>query len=152
MSRAAAFAADAEDGETVRDHAEVVLAGDRVAEVGQFFAVEFDQLLAHLAVEMIVLRVAVVVLVYRAAIERHFAQQARFDQFIERAIDSGPTNRTDFWFAVQAGDQLVGVEVVVPFEDVVHQHAALLRDPFAAALEVLFEPLLWRERDLNFTQ
>ena len=135
-----------------RRHAEVVLAGDRVAEVGQLVAVELDQLLAHLAVEVIVLRVAVVVLVDGPAAERHLSQQARFDQLVERAVDGRPTDRAGFRLAGEAGHQLVGVEVVVPLEDMVDQDPPLLRDPLAAALQVLFEPLLRREGDLHFAQ
>ena len=43
-------------------------------------------------------------------------------------------------------DQILGVEMVVPAEHFFDQHAALLRDPLATALEVFFEPLLGRQR------
>ena len=59
--------------------AEVVFAADGVAEGLELFAAEFDELVADLAVEVVVLRVAVVVLVDGAAAERHFAEKAGFD-------------------------------------------------------------------------
>ena len=42
--------------------------------------------------------------------------------------------------------------MVVPLEDVVDQRPALLRDPLAAALQILLEPLLGREGDLDFAE
>ena len=118
----------------------------------QLVAVELDQLVAHLAVQVVVLRVAVVVLVDGPAAERHLPQQAGFDQLVERAVDGRPADLLALVSAGEAVDQLVGVEVVVPLEDEVDQRPPLLRDPLAAALQVLLEPLLRRERDLDFAE
>ena len=152
MPFAAAVVADAGDDQAVAGDAEVVLLGYGVADVRQFFAAEFDQLVAHLAVEMVVLRVAVVVLVNGPAAERHLPQQARFDQLVQRAIDRGPA---DFLVLVLAGvrvDEFIGIEMVVTLEDEIDQRPPLLRGPLAAALQILLEPLLRRERDLDFAE
>ena len=67
--------------------AELMFAGHGFAELHQFVAGEFDQFAALGAMQMIVLGVAVIVLVDRAAAEDHFPQQAGVDHFGERAID-----------------------------------------------------------------
>ena len=58
----------------------------------KLIAGEFDQLVALGAVQMIVLRVAVIVFVNGAAAEDHFSQQAGFDHFGQRAVDGRPAN------------------------------------------------------------
>jgi hypothetical protein len=98
---------------------------------------------------MVVLRVAVVVLVDGAAAEGHPAEEACFDQFVERAVDGGPADFVAQFGAGKVGDQFVGVEMVVPFEDMVDQRAPLLGNPLAAALKVLRESLLRGAGDLN---
>src|SRR5690349_3010437 len=107
--------------------AEVVFAGDGVAQGLEFVAREFDELVADLAVEVVVLRIAVVVLVDGPAAERHLAEEPGFDQFVERAVDRGPADFFFVYTAAEAIDQLVGVEMVVTLEDVVDEGATLLR-------------------------
>ena len=152
MAFAAAVAADAGDDEAVAGDAEVVFTGDGIAECGELFAREFDELVAHLAVEVVVLRVAVIVLVHSPVAERHLPQEAGFDELIEGTIDCGPAN----FFAVVAGrvgvDQFVGVEMVMPLEDEIDQCTALLGGAFATALQVFLKPFSRRERDLNFAE
>ena len=51
---------------------------------------ELDEAVAALAVEVVVAGIAVLVLVDASRAERHFADQARLDQFGKRAIDRRP--------------------------------------------------------------
>ena len=152
MAFAAAVVADAGDDEAVAGDAEVVFAGDGVAERLQFFAAELDELVADLAVKVVVLRVAVVVFVDGPATERHFAEEARFDQFVERAVNGWAADFVAVVATGEAVDQLVRVEVVVTFEDVVDECPALLRDPLAAALQVFLESLLGGGGDVDFAE
>ena len=57
---------------------------DSVANFGQRVAVKLDQLVAHLAIEMVVLRIAVVVLVDRARADFDAAQQSGVDELYMR--------------------------------------------------------------------
>jgi hypothetical protein len=50
----------------------------------------------------------------------------------------------------QSFDELVGVEVIVPLEDEVDERAALLRNAFSPALQILLEPLARRESNMDF--
>lgn len=79
MPLRAAFLADAGDDQAVPRHAEAVFAADGVADPLQFVALKLDERVAHRAVQMVVLRVAVVVLVDGAAAEGHPAEEACFD-------------------------------------------------------------------------
>src|ERR1700752_2243365 len=63
VSLTTTFVTYARDDQPVASDAEIVLAGHRVADYLQLFARKFDKLVAHLAVQMVVLRVAVVMLV-----------------------------------------------------------------------------------------
>ena len=81
-------AANADDEHAVAaEDLEVVLLGHAVAKSVEGFTVELDQLVADLAVEMVVPRIAVVVLVDAPAAERHLPQQPCLDQLAQRAID-----------------------------------------------------------------
>ena len=73
-------------------HAELVFAGHGIAQANQLIAGEFDQLVALGALQMIVLRVAVIVFVHGPAAEDHFSQQAGFDHFGQRAVNGRPAN------------------------------------------------------------
>jgi hypothetical protein len=144
-----AVVADAGDDQAVPSDAELVLAGHRVANVGDRVALEFDQLVAARAVQVIVLGVAVVVLVNRAAAKRHLAQNASLDELAERAIHSRPAH-----FAVLAafghlGGQLVGVEMLVSLADFFDDQPPLLRDPLAARLQEFLEPRQRCEGDFD---
>ncbi len=152
MPFAAAVVADAGDDEAVAGDAEVVFAADGVAEGLQFFAAELDELVADLAVEVVVLRVAVVVFVDGSAAEGHLAKEAGFDQLVECAVDGGAADFVAVFATAQAVDEFVGVEVVVAREDVVDQGPALLCDPLAAALQILLESLLGGGGDVDFAE
>ena len=152
MPFAAAVVANAGDDEAVARNAEVVFLGDGVAEDLQFFAAELDELVADLAVEVVVLRIAVVVLVDGSAAERHLSEEAGFDELVERAVNGGAADFVAIFAAAQAIDQLVGIEVVVAGEYVIDEGPALLRDSLAATLQILLESLLGGGRDVDFAE
>lgn len=119
MAFRAAFLADAGDDQAMPRHAEAVFAADGVADALQFVALKLDERVAHRAVEMVVLRVAVVVLVDGPAAKGHPAEEACFDKFVERAINGGAADFVSQFSPREVSDQFVGVEMVVPFEDMV---------------------------------
>jgi hypothetical protein len=149
MALRAAFLTNAGHNQPVSCDAEAVFAPHGVAQALQLVALELDERITHRAVEMVVLRVAVVVLVDGTAAEGHPPKETRFDQFVERAIHGRPAHFVAKLGPREVGDQLVGVEMVVSFKNVVDQRTTLLGDPLAAALEVLREPLLRGTGDLN---
>ena len=63
MPRCTAVGADARNDQPMARIAEVVLGSHCPAEVREFFALELNQLVAHRAMQMIVLGITVVVLV-----------------------------------------------------------------------------------------
>ena len=113
----AAVAADAGDDEPVAGDAEIVLSRHGIAKIGERFAAEFDQLVANLAVQMVMLRITVVVLVNGPAAERHLSQQACFDELFQRAVKRRPADLLSLVSDGERLDQLIGVEMVVPLED-----------------------------------
>jgi len=52
----------------------------------------------------------------------------------------------------QVHDQIFGVEMIVPLEDLFQDDPPLLRDALAAGLKKLFEPLERREGDFNSSE
>ena len=84
---------------------------------------KLDHLAALFAVQVLVLRIAVIVFVERPRSDLQPAQQARVDELGERAIDRRPADADAGLFHVV--DELLGVEMVVLAEDVM-DHVALL--------------------------
>ena len=68
-----AVAADAGDDQAVTGDAELVLAAKLVAQFLQLLVFKFEQLIALGAMEVVVLRITVVVLVNRPAVKDEFA-------------------------------------------------------------------------------
>lgn len=73
-----------------------MLAGHCVADSGEFIAGKFDQAMARRAVEVVVLRIAVIVFVDGSSTEHHFFEQASFNHFSQRAVNSRPTGPRSF--------------------------------------------------------
>lgn len=148
--------ADAGNNKAVPSNSEAVLASDRFAKFGQLFTLELDQCVALLAIEVVVLGVAVVVFVNCAAAEGHFHQQPCLDEFVQCAIDGRSTDFAARFLhdriPLEILHQLIGVEVLVPREDEVDQSPPLLRGPLPLALQIFLKPLLRRGRDLNFAE
>src|SRR5262249_29884005 len=144
-----AVAAHAADDEGVAAGLEVMLGGDVLQGRLDRLRLEFDHLVAALADQVFVLRVAVVVLVDSPLANFNSPQQPGVDQLRESAIDRWPAD-------AQAGgldiaDQLVGIEMLVLGEDVLDQFALLLREALGrgARGEVLAELALGGLRDWN---
>ena len=98
---------------------------------------------------MVVLRVAVIVLVDGAAGEHHLAEQPRLHHLGERPVDRGPAGPGTGRRPPQAGEELLGVEVLVVTGDVIDDRLALPGDPLAAGAQELREPLPRRQRHLD---
>src|SRR5947209_7117373 len=118
-----AVLAESADDEGVAGGLEVVAAADLAEDRLQRRVLELDHLVALVAVEMLVLRVAIVVLVVGARAQLELAEQAGVDELRQRAIDRGSADLEVGPF--QLVDELVGVEVAVALENVV-DHLALL--------------------------
>jgi len=69
-----AVGADSGDDEAVTGDAEAVFAGDCIADSAEVGALEFDELIADRAVQVVVLRIAVVVLVDGPSAKVHAAK------------------------------------------------------------------------------
>jgi len=147
-----AAGADAADDQAMAAHAKAMRSGHGVADLDDLIAVELEQLLALLAVEMIVLRIAVVMLIDSPPVEIHLSQDARIDHLGQRAIDGRPTGFFFTGLTDKHVDQLISVEMLVPLEDLLDDHAPLLRHALAAALQKLLESLERRQRDFDIFQ
>src|ERR1051326_3977220 len=88
----AAIAANPADDQPVAVDTESLFPRYLVADAVDLVAVELDELIALLTVQVIVPRIAVVVLVDRAAAEVHLPQEARVNQLRQAAIDRGTTD------------------------------------------------------------
>jgi hypothetical protein len=150
--RPAAFLADAADDEPVARDAEAVLLGDFVAQLEQLVVLELEELVALGAVEMVVLGIAVVMLIDAAAVEHELAEEPRIDKLAQRAIDGRPADVPFLSARRKLLHELVGIEMLVPREDVIDERQPLLRDAHAAALQVFDEPLAWGRGDGNVAQ
>jgi len=149
--RAAAQAQSADD-QPVSLGAELVKGRDGVEDLPQVGARELDQRLAPGAVEVIVLRVAVVVLVDGPAAEHHLPQQTGFDELGERPVDRRPARGGAIGGAAQIGEELLGVEVLVAGTDMLDNHPSLPRDPLPPGLEKLLKPLARRQRHVDLAE
>ena len=89
--------------------------------------------------------VAVVVLEHAAAAEGHFSQEARFDQFTQRAIYGWPADMPFRDQILKMVHQLVGVEVVVMAEDLLDDNLPLSSYAFASRLQELSKTLFRRQ-------
>ena len=119
-----ALRTDAGDEHAMAHHFKMDLPGDLVADRLQLGAVELDQAIADLAVEMIVAGVSVLVLVDGpAAPQAHLMKHARLDQLTQRAINGGPAELPPGNESLEVLHQLVGVEVVVMAEDLLDDQA-----------------------------
>ena len=125
--------------------AEAVLQADRLAELADLVVAELDDRVALGAMQVVVRRVAVVVLVGGPVGQPELAEQARLDQEPKGPVDRRPADPAAG--VVQVGDQLVGVEVLVRVEDVADQDPPRLGQLLAPDLEELAELLLRALRD-----
>lgn len=146
---AAALVADALENQAVAADAKTMLAGNLFAKPYQFVRLEFCQLAAFDAVEMVVLGVAIVVFVNAATVEFETSQKPCVDEFFERSVDSWAADVVRVPLARQLVDQLVGIEMLVSAKDLFDQKDLLLCLAQSATKQVLFKPLNGRLRDCD---
>jgi hypothetical protein len=149
LAGGAALGADAGDDQAMARHAELMLSSYGLAQPQQLIAGEFEQLVALGALEMIVLRIAVIVFVHGPAAENHFPQQAGFDHFGQRAVNRRPAHFAGSRGAAQVQEQLIGVEMLVPPGNLFDEDAALLGNSLAARLQKFLEPFERRKSNLD---
>ncbi len=101
------------------------------------------------AVEMIMFRVAIVMLVDTATVQFKSPQESCIDEFVQRAIDGGATDVVMLPFPRKLFDELVGIKVLVATKDLLNQKTALLGFPQSPADQILFKTFAWRLRNLN---
>src|SRR4051794_23542712 len=92
--------------------------------------------------EVVVRRIAVVVLVSGPIRQPEFAEQARLDQELEGPVDGRSAHLATS--GPQVSDELVGVEMLVRREDVTNQYAARLGELLAPDFQELPKLLFGR--------
>jgi len=132
--------------------AKLLLLGDFFEKFRNCIASEFDQFVTLGAVEMIVLRVAIVVFVNAASIKLETSQKSRVNKFFERPVNSGSRYVVEAPFARKLVHQLVGVEMLMVAKDPFDEKTPLLGVSLASALKVLLEPLDRRHRNGHASQ
>jgi hypothetical protein len=110
---------------------------------------KLDEPIALLAMQMIVLRIPVVMFVNGTTSKRHLSQEARVHQFTEGAVYGGSTDRPSLSNSIQLVDQVVGIEVLMPAKNMIHQQSSLLRNPFPPTLKKFLKSLLRRQGNLD---
>ncbi len=138
----AAFATHAMDNHTVTRDAESMLDTDFFQQLGERFALELEQLATTCAVQVVVLGVAIIVLVDRAALELEAFQQSGVDKFTQRPIDRRTADIVLGPFARQAVNQFVGIKMVVMAKDLINQRFPLAGLSKPARLQILLKTLL----------
>lgn len=138
----AAFAAHAVDDHAVTRDAESMLDTDFFKQLGEWFALELEQLATTCAVQMVVLRVTVIVFVDRASLELEAFQQPGVDKFTQRTIDRRAADIVLGPFARQAVNQFVGIKMVVMAKDLIHQRFPLAGLSKPTRLQILLKTLL----------
>jgi hypothetical protein len=121
--------------------AKAMLPRDLVAQLCELLGLKFQQLMAGDTVEMIMGWIAVIVFVDTATVEFKAPQQSRVDKFFQCAVNGGATDIAGLALAGQLVDQLVGIKVFVPGENLFDQKTPLVRFAQTAALQILFESL-----------
>jgi hypothetical protein len=148
----AAVLADPGDDQAVTENAKPMTLGDGVAQLQKLVALEFEQLTTLLAVQMVVLRIAVVVLVYGSAIELEFAEQSGIHELLQRPIDRWPTDSSQGVLGRHLLDQRIRVEMFVMAKHEVDDLPALLGITHRLALQILVKPLLRGQSDFDFSE
>jgi hypothetical protein len=137
------------DHEPVSTDLKLMLCGHSDAQRLDFFRMKLDQLLAFLAVQVIVLGIAVIMFVHRPATDIELPQQSGGDQLVECAID-GRAAYANLGLAMgDRFDKFVRFEVVVALVDLLDHEFALLRQSFTTTVEEFSKSLQWRERHVH---
>lgn len=127
----------------------IVLSSHGVSQIQKLLALEFDQFPTLRAVEVVVLRVSVIVLVNSSSVELERAKKSGVDKFLESPIDGGTADVVRLAFPGKLIDQCIGIKVIMLAEDVLHQELALLGLPKTSALKIFFKAFFRRQCDRN---
>src|SRR5262245_55431390 len=128
LGRRVACRADAVDFQAVAAFYEAVLGANLVYHDGDRFVGELDQLSALRANQVVMLRIAIVVLVYLAAGGAgDLAEQTGFLKKFQRAIDRRAADAAPTLVRRDASDQCVGVKVFVLREHLFDNNRPLAR-------------------------
>lgn len=130
----ATIAADALDDHTVPGHAKSFLGSHVITNGDERVTLKLNQFSTLRAVQMIVLRVAVIQFVDRTAIELKTLQQSCINEFSQGPVNRGGADVILFPSTGQTVDQLIGVEVIVLLKDRLDQEPPLRGLPQAAGL------------------
>jgi hypothetical protein len=133
----AAGGANACDQESVAGGAEPVREAHRVAQLEDLVVAELNDPVARRAMQMIMGRIAIVVLECAAIRQPQLAQKARVNQQAQRSIDRRPADLVAG--IVQITEQFVGIKVLVGIEDMANEHPTRLGQLLAADLEKFTE-------------
>lgn len=128
---------------------EPVLGGHLIPNCQQFVALELNEFAAARAVQVVVLRVAVIVVINGAAVELETVQQPRIDAFTQRPVHGRRADVVRLATARETFDQFLSIKVIVLAEDLFDQELPLCRLPLPSRLEILRETLLGGKRDFQ---
>jgi hypothetical protein len=129
-----------------------MLRADAADEFRQFIALKLDQFAALGAIKVIVLGIAVVVFVDRPPVQLKAVEKPCIDELFQGSIDRRLTDVIFLTLAWQIFDQSVGVKMLMSGEDLLHQETPLLGLSKPATLQIFFEALLRRQRNINTCQ
>jgi hypothetical protein len=97
-----------------------LMAGRHVSNGGfNGWVLEFNHLSARLAHQVFMLRISVIMVVDRSCANFNSLQQARFHQLGKSSVNGGPADTNPFGFELI--QQLLGIEVAMPREDMANQ-------------------------------
>ncbi len=146
MPRAATLGTDTTDYQPMAFDAKIVLLANGLTKRFQFCRMKLDQLLAFVAMKMVVLRITIIVLIDRASLETHLAKQTGLNHFAQRAIDRWPT---DFLIPTlsELFNKIIRFKMLMPTENLLNQKPTLLRDALPATLEKLHKAIARRRRN-----
>ncbi len=114
--------------------AKTMLAPEFISKADEILIFEFDQLLTLLAVQMVVLGVAIIVLVYIPTIQFELSQKSSFDELFQRSIYGGSAD-----LSLDVLNQGFRIEVFMAAEDFFQYNSAWFCPAFPSALEILFK-------------
>lgn len=124
-----ALIADSMNDEAMVFGSKSELLGDFLANFERVITREFDQLPAFRAIQVVVLRVAIIMFVDAPTVQLEHLQQARIYKLAQRAIDGRTRNIVWGPFLRQLLNQLIRIEMLVAIEYLFQQVLALFGVP-----------------------
>ena len=141
-----ALVANALDDKSVVANSKPVGSSDFIADFDDLFAGELDQFPALGTVQMVVFGISIVEFIHASAVEFEAVKQPGVDELTKGAIDGGAGHViratlgdiVRLAFGWQLIDQLIGIEVLMPIEDLFEQILFLVGIPKPSRLKELF--------------